>query len=107
MPAASWLVSLIGLDCCPRHRFTYVPQALKTLYKINIENPIEAETAQIEQEHKNKSNQLDQSFYEMVFLKHLHSADLPFFIMSHVERFLEQAYDFWNKISDILLMVCL
>ena len=58
-------VSLIGLIVVLA--IVLLTAKLQKHYKINIENPTEAELAQIEQTHKTKVISWIESFYEMVF----------------------------------------
>ena len=71
-------VSLIGLIVVLA--IVLLTAKLQKHYKINIENPTEVELAQIEQTHKTKVISWIESFYEMVFSKHLRT-DLPFSLL--------------------------
>ena len=64
-------VSLIGLIVVLA--IVLLTAKLQKHYKINIENPTEAELAQIEQTHKTKVISWIESFYEMVFSLRSHS----------------------------------
>ena len=96
-------VSLIGLIVVLA--IVLLTAKLQKHYKINIENPTEAELAQIEQTHKTKVISWIESFYEMVFSS---TSVLIFLSLYYVldERIPQAAY-FWNKYQDILLMVFL
>ena len=78
-------VSLIGLIVVLA--IVLLTAKLQKHYKINIENPTEAELAQIEQTHKTKVISWIESFYEMVFSS---TSVLIFFIMSSTKGFLRR-----------------
>ena len=96
-------VSLIGLIVVLA--IVLLTAKLQKHYKINIENPTEAELAQIEQTHKTKVISWIESFYEMVFSS---TSVLIFLSLYYVlDERIPQATYFWNKYQDILLMVFL
>lgn len=97
------VVSLIGLVIVLA--IVLITAKLQKHYKINIQNPTEAEIAEIEEAHKVKVMSWVESFYEMVFSS---TSVLIFLSLYYVldERIPQAAY-FWNKYQDILLMVFL
>ena len=97
------VVSLIGLIIVLA--IVLITAKLQKHYKINIQNPTEAEIAEIEEAHKVKVMSWVESFYEMVFSS---TSVLIFLSLYYVldERIPQAAY-FWNKYQDILLMVFL
>ena len=97
------VVSLIGLIVVLA--IVLITAKLQKHYKINIQNPTEAEIAEIEDAHKIKVLSWVESFYEMVFSS---TSVLIFLSLYYVldERIPQAAY-FWNKYQDILLMVFL
>ena len=100
-------VSLIGLIVVLA--IVLLTAKLQKHYKINIENPTEAELAQIEQTHKTKVISWIESFYEMVFSS---TSVLIFLSLYYVldERIPEATY-FWNKsryfVDGIFSMFCI
>lgn len=97
------VVSLVGLIIVLA--IVLITAKLQKHYKINIQNPTEAEIAEIEEAHKVKVLSWVESFYEMVFSS---TSVLIFLSLYYVldERIPQAAY-FWNKYQDILLMVFL
>lgn len=97
------VVSLIGLIIVLA--IVLITAKLQKHYKINVQNPTDAEIAEIENAHKTKVLSWVESFYEMVFSS---TSVLIFLSLYYVldERIPQAAY-FWNKYQDILLMVFL
>ena len=96
-------VSLIGLIVVLA--IVLLTAKLQKHYKINIENPTEAELAQIEQTHKTKVISWIESFYEMVFS----STSVLIFLSLYylLDERIPQADYFWNKYQDISSMFCI